>query len=67
MKGISIVQGGLWGAYESSISIFAWVIVTGMQLNGSDLVGLLSLYYQSQSHTRWSTYVFCPIAVTLNQ
>ncbi len=39
--------------------------VTVMQLNGSDLVELLSLY--CQPHTRWSTQVFCPVSVTLNQ
>ncbi len=36
MKGIYIMQGGLWGACDSSISIFARVIVTGMQLYGLD-------------------------------
>ncbi len=48
--------------YSQAIGVDGTVI----QLNGSDLVWLLSLYCQRQLHTR-STRIFCPVAVTLNQ
>ncbi len=42
--------------------VYGVVSVRVIQLNGSDLAGLLFLYCQPQSHTRSSAQVFCSVA-----
>ncbi len=59
----SLCSEGCTATITDQCGVF--LCVTVVQLNGLDLIGLLSLY--CQAHTRLSTQVFCPIAVTLNQ
>ncbi len=56
------ISAGVLGDFSPLYMLLAHG-VTVVQLNGSDLVVLLSLY--CQLHTRWSTYVSYPVAAVI--
>ncbi len=59
----SLLSEGCTATIANQSGVF--VIVTAMQVNGSDLIRLLSLC--CQLHTRWYTRVSCLVALILNQ